>query len=598
LFRLGQCRFRQRCATLLLAWVFVVPSWGKDAAECQSPRLADVGWSDVTATTAVMTALLTELGYTPKVDLLSVPVTFEALKRGDIDIFLGNWMPAQTANITPYLNAHDFDVITTNLEGAKYTLAVTDETWHQGVRDFSDIATLGEALGRKIYGIEPGNDGNRHVLDLIKRNEFNLGKFQLVESSEQGMLAQVDRAVAAHKPIVFLAWAPHPMNRRFAIHYLTGGDRTFGPNFGSASVRTLMRPAIKQQCPSLLKLSQQLQFSVDDENELMEQIAASHDRPDVIARRWLDRHPEQHHRWLSGITPQTAAVGLSTVLSRLAMPVGEAYKLPVGPTIAMALEQLKSQGQPFFKGLAWLIQLPVDAVNRCVRSIPTPLFLLLLALISYAFKRSWTLTLFLIASMMLIINLGYWSLTLDTLALVLVATSISMALGVPLGVLSAHHRWFHHVMNPVLDLMQTLPSFVYLIPTLVLFGLGTVPAVIATVIFAIPFPIRLTQLGIQTIEPSLLEAAEAFGASRTQTLWWVELPAARASILQGLTQCIMASLSMVVIAALVGASGLGVPVVRALNTVSIGDGFEAGLSIVLLAIALDRLFRPRERVKR
>jgi ABC-type proline/glycine betaine transport system permease subunit len=178
---------------------------------------------------------------------------------------------------------------------------------------------------------------------------------------------------------------------------------------------------------------------------------------------------------------------------------------------------------------------------------------------------------------------------------VLVAAFFSAAIGIPLGIMAAHSPRFYAAMRPILDLMQTLPTFVYLIPTLVLFGLGVVPGLISTVIFALPAPIRLTHLGISSVPQALLEAGKSFGATRAQMLWKIELPSAAPTILAGITQCIMLSLSMVVIAALVGAGGLGVPVVRALNTVQVGMGFEAGFVIVLLAIILDRISRPAEK---
>jgi ABC-type proline/glycine betaine transport system permease subunit len=198
------------------------------------------------------------------------------------------------------------------------------------------------------------------------------------------------------------------------------------------------------------------------------------------------------------------------------------------------------------------------------------------------------------AALLFIMNQGYWLATIETLSLVLVSALLSMLIGVPVGIAAAHHPRFYESLRPVLDLMQTLPTFVYLIPTLVLFGLGVVPGLISTVIFALPAPIRLTHLGISSVPRPLLEAGEAFGATRLQLLWKVELPSASQTIIAGITQCIMLSLSMVVIAALVGAGGLGVPVVRALNTVQVGMGFEAGFAIVLLAIVLDRVTRPRE----
>ena len=200
--------------------------------------------------------------------------------------------------------------------------------------------------------------------------------------------------------------------------------------------------------------------------------------------------------------------------------------------------------------------------------------------------------------LLLVINLGYWEATVRTLTLILFSTVICIVVGVPVGIAAAHRPWLYNALRPVLDLMQTIPTFVYLIPTMIMFGLGVVPGLISTVIFAVPAPIRLTHLGISGVPKPLIEAAEAFGATRRQLLWKVELPHALPTIMAGVTQCIMLSLSMVVIAAMVGAPGLGVPVLRALNTVNIAKGFEAGLAIVIVAFLLDRMCKPRSRPER
>jgi glycine betaine/proline transport system permease protein len=225
--------------------------------------------------------------------------------------------------------------------------------------------------------------------------------------------------------------------------------------------------------------------------------------------------------------------------------------------------------------------------------VPPLILLGAVVALAYLLQRSFGLSLFVAAALLLIMNQGYWDAMLETLSLVLFAALISTAIGVPLGIAAAHRPWLYQAMHPVLDLMQTLPTFVYLIPTLVLFGLGVVPGLISTVIFALPAPVRLTHLGISSTPRPLIEAGQAFGATRFQLLWSIELPSAMPNIVAGITQCIMLSLSMVVIAALVGAGGLGVPVVRALNTVQVGMGFEAGFAIVLLAIILDRMTRPK-----
>lgn len=272
-----------------------------------------------------------------------------------------------------------------------------------------------------------------------------------------------------------------------------------------------------------------------------------------------------------------------------------ARKIPVGDTVAVFIDYVKMHGRLFFDGISAVIRGSVDGLTDLMRATPSPLLIIGAGALSFGLRRSLPLAVFVVAALLFIMNQGYWEATLETLSLVIVAVLVSSLIGVPLGIAAAHHPRFYAGLRPVLDLMQTLPTFVYLIPTLVLFGLGVVPGLISTVIFALPAPIRLTQLGVSSVPKSLVEAGEAFGATRLQLLCKVELPSAAPSILAGITQCIMLSLSMVVIAALVGAGGLGVPVVRALNTVQVGMGFEAGFVIVLLAIVLDRISRPGER---
>ena len=244
-------------------------------------------------------------------------------------------------------------------------------------------------------------------------------------------------------------------------------------------------------------------------------------------------------------------------------------------------------------GLGWLI----DGSTDLLLWVHPFVLVALAAGLSLWLHRSWKPATLIVASLLLILNLGYWEPTMETLTLVLFSTLISMLVGIPVGIAAAHRPWLYTVLRPILDLMQTIPTFVYLIPTLILFGLGVVPGLISTVIFAIPAPIRLTYLGVVGVPRPLIEAGEAFGATRRQLLWKIELPHAMPTIMAGLTQCIMLSLSMVVIAALVGANGLGKPVVRALNSVNIAQGFEAGLAIVILAILLDRFFKRSDSTK-
>ena len=267
------------------------------------------------------------------------------------------------------------------------------------------------------------------------------------------------------------------------------------------------------------------------------------------------------------------------------------HKLPLGNWLRDLVDLLNTHAQGFFDLVSPVLGGAIDGLTGFLLFFSPFVLIPLLALGAWALHRSVGLVVFIAGALLLIVNLGYWEETVQTLALVICATLVCIAFGIPLGILAARRPWFYAAIRPVLDLMQTIPTFVYLIPTLVLFGLGPVPGLISTVIFAIPAPIRLTHLGISSVPVQLLEAGKAFGATPWQLLTKVELPFALPTIMAGVTQCIMLSLSMVVIAALVGADGLGKPVVRALNSVNTALGFEAGIVIVVVAIMLDRIFR-------
>ena len=270
-----------------------------------------------------------------------------------------------------------------------------------------------------------------------------------------------------------------------------------------------------------------------------------------------------------------------------------AYKIPLGKGVEALVEFLTDHADWLFDFVSYYLGQVIDGLTEVMLWCPPLLLVALFAALAYWLHRSVGLVALVVVSLLLIINLGYWEETIETLALVIFATGFCMLVGVPIGIAAAHRPWLYTALRPILDMMQTIPTFVYLIPTLILFGLGVVPGLISTIIFAIPAPIRLTYLGVAAVPKPLIEAGDAFGATHQQLLWKVELPHAMPTIMAGLTQCIMLSLSMVVIAALVGAGGLGQPVVRALNTVNIAQGFEAGLAIVLVAILLDRVCKQR-----
>lgn len=289
------------------------------AADCSTVRFSDVGWTDITATTAVTSEVVEGLGYKTKTQLLSVPVTYTSLANGDIDVFLGNWMPTMQADIEPYLKAGTVEDLGANLVGAKYTLAVSKDAYDAGVTDFSDIAKHRKEFSGRIYGIEPGNDGNRIIQDMIDTNAFGLGNFQLVESSEAGMLSQVSRNARRNKWIAFLGWAPHPMNANFKMEYLSGGDDYFGPNYGGADVHTNVRKGYIQQCPNVGKLISNLKFSLPMENQIMGAILDDGKKPNIAAKEWLKANPEVLDVWLKGVTTKSGDNGLSAVKSHLGL---------------------------------------------------------------------------------------------------------------------------------------------------------------------------------------------------------------------------------------------------------------------------------------
>nr|WP_235889421.1 choline ABC transporter substrate-binding protein [Brucella gallinifaecis] len=301
--------------------IFAIPATASaaEAESCSTVRFSDVGWTDITSTTAVATEVLKGLGYTTDIKVLSVPVTYASLSKKDIDVFLGYWNPSMSADLKPYLDDKSVETLRTNLTGAKYTLAVPKYAYDEGLKDFKDIAAFKDKLGGKIYGIEPGNDGNRLILDMITKDAFGLKSFELAESSEQGMLAQVARSIKSKDPVVFLAWEPHPMNKRFEIAYLTGGDDFFGPNLGGATVETNVRAGYTQECPNVGKFLTNLEFQLEMENEIMGKILDDGEDPAKAATSWLKANPAVLDNWLDGVTTVDGKEGLPAVKAALGL---------------------------------------------------------------------------------------------------------------------------------------------------------------------------------------------------------------------------------------------------------------------------------------
>jgi len=298
-----------------MAIIAAAPALG----DCDTVRFSDVGWTDITATTATATVVLEALGYATETKLLALPVTFSSLAAGDLDVFLGNWMPSMEADIGPYTEAGTIDTVRANLEGAKYTLATNAAGAALGISDFGNIADQAEALDSTIYGIEPGNDGNRLILDMIAAGEFGLSGFQVRESSEQGMLAQVGRASDRNEPIVFLGWEPHPMNANYELTYLTGGDDWFGPDLGGATVYTNTRAGYVEECPNVGALLLNMEFTLAMENQIMGAILDDNEDPADAARAWLAANPEAWAGWLDGVTTKDGGDAAAAVNAALGL---------------------------------------------------------------------------------------------------------------------------------------------------------------------------------------------------------------------------------------------------------------------------------------
>ncbi len=434
-----------RIALILIALCAAPACAARDPDSCRTVRLSDIGWTDVTSTTGIFSALLRDIGYQPEVTVLSLPVTYASMRNKDIDAFIGNWIPSANADVAPYLKDHSVVMIRPNLVGAKYTLAVPAYTYRAGLHDFSDIRRFAPELNHQIYGIEPGNDGNRLILTLLMQNQFGLGDFKLIESSEQGMLAQVERAVREHAPIVFLGWDPHPMNQRFDIRYLTGGDATFGPNYGAATVWTSTRAGYSAECPNMGRLLQNLTFTTRGESEMMAAILYQHLPPETAGQAWIRAHPLVVQGWLDGVVTFDGRPATSALITRTTLPTGPSFehwitqhKIPLGDASAAAVEFIKSHGRPVFDRITLVIRGGVDGLTTLLRLLPSWVLILALSAFAWFMRRSVSLVVFVAAALLFILNQGYWEATLETLSLVSVSALVSTIIGVPLGIAAAH----------------------------------------------------------------------------------------------------------------------------------------------------------------
>ena len=288
-----------------------------EPANCRAVRFADVGWSDIAATTAMASVVLDALGYRPAITVASIPIAFAGMKNSQIDVFLGYWVPSMSQVMEPFIRAGQIQVLDIpNLEGAKYTLAVPRYLFDKGLKSFSDIARFRKELGGKIHGIEPGSDGNGLIQGMIRDDRFGLRGFTLVESSEAGMLVAAQLAARGRKAIVFLGWEPHPMNVQLKMNYLAGGDDVFGPNLGEAKVYTAVSSGYREKCPNVATFLSNLQFTPDMESRVMGPILEKV-RPNTAARNFLKRNPTVLESWLKGVKTFDGKDGLAAATAAL-----------------------------------------------------------------------------------------------------------------------------------------------------------------------------------------------------------------------------------------------------------------------------------------
>ncbi|WCN15091.1 choline ABC transporter substrate-binding protein [Marinomonas mediterranea] len=293
-----------------------VSAMAVESEQCKTVTLTDPGWSDIGATNALATTVLEALGYKTDIKLLGVPIGFESVKNGEIDVFLGNWMPAQTAFIEKYKG--EIDVVKTNLTGVKFTLAVPSYVYDAGVKDFSDLNKFPRKFNRRIYGIGAGSPANQNLMKMIEKNDFDLGKWNVVESGEQAMLSQVARSVKRDKFIVFLAWEPHPMNVNFDLKYLSGGDEYFGPNYGGATIHTVTRKGYMDECANTGKFFENLEFSLTMENTVISMTDEGMSAKEA-AQSWLKKNPAVLSSWLDGVKTVSGEPALPAVESTLGL---------------------------------------------------------------------------------------------------------------------------------------------------------------------------------------------------------------------------------------------------------------------------------------
>ncbi|UYO93702.1 glycine betaine ABC transporter substrate-binding protein [Pollutimonas sp. M17] len=627
-------------AALALACASGSGAAAAQTASCNQGRpvkLADLNWESATFTTHVVAKLLSA-GYGCQTEVVpGTPAALEsALVQDDVQVIAEIWS-GRSPIIEKALRQGQIQIVGDTLAGgAEQGWYVPDYVVHgdpaRGIEAMAPDLKGWQDLPRyKSLFTDPEDPGKGRFLNcpsgwVCEKTNSRLLQLHGLDDDytnfRAGTGAALDAAISSAydqgRPILFYYWQPaglmakydfykirqDPFNKPCWDAIVSGEGKLCSSDFLTARLAIATSTPFARSNPDIMALFQKLQFEPPLLNGMILAMTETREGGEAMADRFLREHPEIWHAWL----PAEAAARVDAALGVKSLSVASEGGDGMGATDGAGLQAgifpdwsaaafvnrqlmgvVKAYGGVFRQASGFMLTTVLLPVERAMQAVPPWLFLALVALLSWHATRKLVATVLYVACLYAIGAVGLWDKLIQTFSLVLVSTAISIVIGVPLGIAAARSRLLRRVSTPVLDVMQTLPSFVYLIPVLMLFGLGKVPALFATIIYAVPPLIRLTTLGLRQVDHNVMEAAQAFGVTRWQMLLRVTLPLARPSIMAGINQTTMMALSMVVVASMIGARGLGEDVLAGIQTLDVGRGLQAGVAIVILAIVIDRI---------
>ncbi|MBF6617046.1 MAG: ABC transporter permease subunit [Candidimonas sp.] len=623
------------CVVLLLAGLAPRQAAAESCNNGQVIKLADQTWESASFTTHVIRKLLSD-GYQCQTEIVpgTPAATESALVQNDLQIIAEQWS-GRSPIIEDGIKAGAVQVVGDTLAGgAVQGWYVPDYLVHgdaaRGIEPLAPKLRSWEDLPQyKSLFTDPEVPGKGRFLNcpagwVCEQTNSRLLALHELESDytnfRAGTGAALDSAISSAydqgKPILFYYWQPAGLMAKYKFHRIelgpfnktcwdtiVSGEGELCPSdFLVAKLGVAVSQPFAQQNPDLITLFERLQFQPARLNGMILLMTEQRLSGEAAADQFLRLHPEVWREWV----PDSVAERIITALGIDTASAADHSIFPEWSGADFVNRQLmtvvKSYGESFRRLSDFMLTAVLLPVERGLQALPPWAFLALVAALSWHATRKPVATVLYVACLYLIGAVGLWDKLIQTFSLVLVSTAISIILGIPVGILAARSRILRSVLTPVLDVMQTLPSFVYLIPVLMLFGLGKVPALFATIVYAVPPLIRLTILGLRQVDPTVMEAAQAFGVTRWQMLTRVTLPLARPSIMAGINQATMMALAMVVVASMIGARGLGEDVLAGIQTLDVGRGLQAGVAIVILAIVIDRITQaygqPRRRRRR